>query len=53
MVSCYFSAVTVSEKKYRAQSVYEISHTNSQFSGNVVALLKQVGIFTAPEPGIL
>jgi hypothetical protein len=42
VISCYSSEVAVSEKNI---SVYEIPHTNSQFSGNVVALHETSGDF--------
>jgi hypothetical protein len=45
MISWYFSAVTVSEKNIGPKYIYEISHTNSQFSGNVVALHETSGDF--------
>jgi hypothetical protein len=53
MIAWFFLQLQFQRKIYGLQSIYEISHTNNQFSGNVVALHETSGDFHCSEPGIL
>jgi hypothetical protein len=54
IISWYFSAVAVSEKKYRAYNPFTRYRTpTANFQGMLWHFMKQLGIFTIPQPGIL